>query len=221
MIEIQALKNGAHNNQTINGFIHVPDGWAILPNGMETPNFPFSIITVDETQTSPVVISWTPLPILEPEPPTPAQLREEAYNTQAIIEWGGEMLTVAKATQLWKHYTVEGDNDKIQELVNLITKAKIAIWKQYPDIEGKINETISNDKIASNTYTGTGLYGEANPNSIHPNIQAKILIISQNGQTLLTLSRTEATDEPFTWFASSAKEQCNENGLIYNWIVIS
>lgn len=151
----------------------------------------------------------------------PAQLREEAYNTQAIIEYGGEMLTVVKATQLWQYYTAEGDNDKIQELVNLITKAKIAIWKQYPDVEGKINETISNDKIASNIYTGTGLYGEANPNSIHPNIQAKVLMIFQNDQILLTLSRTEAIEEPFTWFASSAKEQCNENGIIYNWIAIS
>ena len=77
------------------------------------------------------------------------------------------------------------------------------------------------DKVNSGTYTGTGLYGEANPNFIRPNIQAKVLMIIQNNETILTLTRTEPTDEPFTWFASSAKEQCNENGLVYNWIAVS
>lgn len=67
IIEIAALDNGAHNNQTTIGTIPVPDGWAIIPEGMETPNFPFGDITVDD-QTPPVVTSWTPLPIPEPEP---------------------------------------------------------------------------------------------------------------------------------------------------------
>ena len=67
IIEINALSNGAHQNQTINGTLPVPDGWAIIPDGMETPNFPFGDITVDN-QTPPVVTSWTPLPIPEPEP---------------------------------------------------------------------------------------------------------------------------------------------------------
>ena len=83
-------------------------------------------------------------------------------------------------------------------------------------------KTLTNsDKVNSGTYTGTGLYGEANPNFIRPNIQAKVLMIIQNNETILTLSRTESTDEPFVWFASSAKEQCNENGLDYNWIAVS
>ena len=83
-------------------------------------------------------------------------------------------------------------------------------------------KTLTNsDKVNSGTYTGTGLYGELNPNSIRPNIPAKVLMIIQNNETILTLSRTESTDEPFVWFASSAKEQCNENGLVYNWIAVS
>lgn len=77
IIEIQPLDNGAHNNQTTNGTIPVPDGWAILPDGMATPNFPFGDITVDN-QTPPVVTSWTPLPIPEPEPePDPAPTTED------------------------------------------------------------------------------------------------------------------------------------------------
>ena len=80
-IEITALSNGAHNNQTTNSTIPVPDGWAILPDDMETPNFPFGDITVDETQTPPVVTSWTPLPIPEPEPaPEPEPTADERIS---------------------------------------------------------------------------------------------------------------------------------------------
>lgn len=67
IIEIGALENGAHRNQ--DGFIgDVPAGWAVIPDGMELPNFPFGDIAVDETQTPPVVTSWTPLPV--PDDPT-------------------------------------------------------------------------------------------------------------------------------------------------------
>ena len=78
IIEIHALPNGAHRNQRSSGAISVPDGWAILLDGMETPNFPFGDITVDETQTPPVVTSWTPLHIPEPEPePEPSPTTED------------------------------------------------------------------------------------------------------------------------------------------------
>ena len=89
------------------------------------------------------------------------------------------------------------------------------------DLGITIKTLTNSDKVNSGTYTGTGLYGEANPNFIRPNIQAKVLMIIQNNETILTLTSTEPTDEPFTWFASSAKEQCNENGLAYNWIAVS
>ena len=77
IIKINSLQNGAHDNQTTGGTIPVSDGWAIIPDGMETPNFPFGDITVDN-QTPPVVTSWTPLPIPEPEPePEPAPTTED------------------------------------------------------------------------------------------------------------------------------------------------
>ena len=80
IIEIKSFENGAHNNQTVFGTIPVPDGWAIIPEGMETPNFPFGDITVDD-QMPPVVTSWTPLPIPEPEPaPEPEPTADEVLN---------------------------------------------------------------------------------------------------------------------------------------------
>ena len=81
IIEIAALSNGAHNNQEIMvadpSTFPVPDGWAIMPDTLDTPNFPFGDITVDN-QKPPVVTGWTPLPIPEPEPePEPAPTTED------------------------------------------------------------------------------------------------------------------------------------------------
>ena len=76
IIEIAALENGAHDNQTINGVIPVPNGWAIIPDDMVCENFPFGVVTVDKS-TPPVVTTWSPLPMPDPEPvpePVPSQL---------------------------------------------------------------------------------------------------------------------------------------------------
>ena len=66
MIEIAALDNGAHNNQTYHGFL--PDGWAKLPDSVETENFPFGEPTVEEIAGEMVVTAWTPGVMPEPEP---------------------------------------------------------------------------------------------------------------------------------------------------------
>lgn len=64
LIEITALSNGAHRNQTYNG-LTVPDGWAVIPDGMAVPDtFPFVNLTVDGQ----TVTSMTAGTILEPEP---------------------------------------------------------------------------------------------------------------------------------------------------------
>ena len=72
--------------------------------------------------------------------PTPAQLREEAYNTQGIISFGGEMLTVTQASQKWQYYAAEGNTAKTDELTALIAAAKETIREQWPDEEVTENE---------------------------------------------------------------------------------
>ena len=48
IIEIKSLENGGHRNQT-GHFKTVPEGWAVIPDDMETPNFPFGEVeTKDE-----------------------------------------------------------------------------------------------------------------------------------------------------------------------------
>ena len=64
---------------------------------------------------------------------TPSQLREEAYNTQAIISWDGSMLTVTQAAQQWQYYAAEGATAKTDALTALIAEAKSSIREQYPD----------------------------------------------------------------------------------------
>ena len=85
IIEIASLENGAHRNQ--DGFIgEVPNGWAIIPEGMELQNFPFGDLAVDETQTPPVMASWTPLPVPDDPPPEDAPLTVEARLTALEAE---------------------------------------------------------------------------------------------------------------------------------------
>lgn len=66
-------------------------------------------------------------------PASPAEQREQAYNTDAIIEWGGSLLTVTQAAQQWAYYAAEGRTDKTEALTTLISAAKQAIRAQYPD----------------------------------------------------------------------------------------
>lgn len=75
IVEIVALENGAHRNQTmdaplaiLDGCSIVPDGWAVIPDGMETENFPFGEVTAEDTGGVMTVTSWTPGTIPEPEP---------------------------------------------------------------------------------------------------------------------------------------------------------
>lgn len=71
IIEIKALDNGAHRNQT--GSV-LPNGWAVIPPNvgtMETlENFPFGNFEVEEVNGAPTMKkdSWEPLPMPEPEP---------------------------------------------------------------------------------------------------------------------------------------------------------
>lgn len=74
MIEIKPLSNGAHRNQTAHKA--VPDGWAVIPEGMELENFPFGTVTAENG----VVTGWVPgvmPPAVEPEPTEAEQMRAD------------------------------------------------------------------------------------------------------------------------------------------------
>lgn len=65
-------------------------------------------------------------------PYTPKELRERVYETEKIISYEGDMLTVDEANRKWQEYQAEG-NSKANELTTLIANAKAMIREQYPD----------------------------------------------------------------------------------------
>ena len=76
IIEIAPLDNGAHRNQSYPGF--VPDGWAVIRDDLETENFPFGEVEVEEVNGVMTVTKWTPGVMPEPEPiPEPIPEPEE------------------------------------------------------------------------------------------------------------------------------------------------
>ena len=88
IIEIVALENGAHRNQTSNFSTQtVPNGWAIIPEGTDTPNFPFGTFEVKERYGNGVMYmiedSWTPLPIPEPEPVPEPEVEPDVWDELA------------------------------------------------------------------------------------------------------------------------------------------
>lgn len=106
IIEIKSLKNGSHRNQT-GTFLKIPEGWAVVPDDMETPNFPFGEIEVTDEDvigfewvenektglpekvekvvgTRKVVTKWVAGTIPEPEPmPEPEPTAEDMLNALA------------------------------------------------------------------------------------------------------------------------------------------
>jgi hypothetical protein len=60
IIEINALPNGAHRNQMINRKVKLPDGYALIPEGMVLENFPFGTLTAEEIDGVMTVTSWMP-----------------------------------------------------------------------------------------------------------------------------------------------------------------
>ena len=71
-------------------------------------------------------IHWEYIPF------TNAELRERAYETEKLVNFENEILTVDEANKKWREYQAEG-NTKATELTVLISAAKNRIREQYPD----------------------------------------------------------------------------------------
>lgn len=80
ILKITPFANGGHDNDSPGTPRPIPDGWAVVPDDLETPNFPFGDITVEDQDGLPTVTSWTPLPMPEPEP------EPEAYSMEDVMK---------------------------------------------------------------------------------------------------------------------------------------
>lgn len=60
MLKIKANLNGSHDNQTYHGELF--NGWAVIPDDMELPNFPFGEVIAEEDKETGMmtVAEWIP-----------------------------------------------------------------------------------------------------------------------------------------------------------------
>lgn len=81
------------------------------------------------TESNGVITNVTPFPLPEP---TPAERREREYETDPLIEWQGQDITVGEANVIYLRYLAEG-SQKAEEIQALIATAKESIRQMYPD----------------------------------------------------------------------------------------
>ena len=94
IVKIEENPNGSHHNHFANHITTVPDGWAVIPDGMELPNtFPFvsiEVAKIDEVMTVTEMLPGTVPPPAEPEPTwqerTEAQIIYTAMMTDTLLE---------------------------------------------------------------------------------------------------------------------------------------
>ena len=96
------------------------------PAQVDHPNT-HAVLSYSETEG----IHWEYIPYI------PKELRERVYETEKIISYENDMLTVDEANRKWQEYQAEG-NSKANELTTLIANAKAMIRGQYPDAEQSI-----------------------------------------------------------------------------------
>ena len=89
--------------------------------------------------------SWllTNIPLPEPQPEpvlSPKEQRERAYETEPLIEYDGDMITVDEANKLFLQYSAEGNTQKYMDLQILIGRAKADVRARFPDGEETTHE---------------------------------------------------------------------------------
>lgn len=91
IVEIQALSNGAHRNQS--GINTIPQGWAVIPDDMTLDNFPFGEVTAEEINGVMTVTNWVAGTMPEQKDPEPIEQTEVTTEdmARAIMEGVNEV----------------------------------------------------------------------------------------------------------------------------------
>ena len=82
IIHISQDKYGFHFCCESSSMKTAPNGWAVIPDDMETPNLPYGDIVVEEVEGVPTVTSWTPREI--PEMPHIPETDKEATADELV-----------------------------------------------------------------------------------------------------------------------------------------
>ena len=101
IVELKPLSNGAHENQTLLPRQAIPDGWALIPDGIDLPNFPFGDAVTEDRDGTLIVTKWIAGTVPEPA----------RYSSPTLEERVGT-LEQSKANQ--------ADVDELNEALNMI-----------------------------------------------------------------------------------------------------
>ena len=216
IIEITELYNGGHNNQTINGAdpatFPVPDGWAVIPDTMETPNFPFGEVVTEEINGVETVTSWTPGII-------PGQTSAEILNntkTAKLVEiskscedyiYDGTNVTLPDG--IIEHFTYTlADQSNISEMFTAV----MAGATEYPyHADGEICKIYTKEQIV--TIYGTLSLFKTEATTYHNSLKAQINAMTDaDAISAIKFKETELTGEYLTTYTAmmtSAQTQFN------------
>lgn len=88
IIQIQTNANGAHAYQSVDKLTKLPNGWAVIPDNMETPNLPYGDVEVEEICGIPTVATWTPreMPIVKEMPEVEAEPTAQEDTDTMLVD---------------------------------------------------------------------------------------------------------------------------------------
>ena len=211
IIEIKALENGAHRNQ--NGFIgDIPDGWAVIPDNIETQNFPFGNIDVEEIDGIMTVTHWEPGIIPGQEPSAvldrtkTAKLAEISKSCEDYI-YAGTNVTLPDNTTEHFTYTL-ADQSNISEMFTAV----MAGATEYPyHADGEICKIYTKEQIIA--IYGTLSLFKTEATTYHNSLKAQINAMTDaDAISAIKFKETELTGgylANYTSMMASAQTQLN------------
>ena len=211
IIEIKALENGAHRNQ--NGFIgDIPDGWAVIPDNIETQNFPFGDIDVEEIDGIMTVTHWEPGIIPGQEPSVilnktkQSKLIEISKSCEDYI-YAGTNVTFPNNTIEHFTYTL-ADQSNISEMFTAV----MAGATEYPyHADGEICKIYTKEQIIA--IYGTLSLFKTEATTYHNSLKAQINALTDaDAISAIKFKETELTGEyltNYTAMMASAQTQLN------------
>ena len=212
IIEIAALKNGAHRNQTVFGEITLPDGWAVIPDNIETQNFPFGDIVVEEIDNIMTVTRWEPGIIPGQEPSVilnktkQSKLTEISKSCEGYIYAGTNVALPGNTTE---HFTYTlADQSNISEMFTAI----MAGATEYPyHADGEICKIYTKEQII--TIYGTLSLFKTEATTYHNSLKAQINAMTDaDAISAIKFKETELAGEyltNYTAMMASAQTQLN------------
>ena len=204
IIEIAALSNGAHRNQT-GTFSTVPDGWAVIPESIVIPDtFPFVSIEADGQ----TVISMTAgiIPIPDLSDIKSAKIIEIKESCESYI-YAGTNVTLPNGAIEHFTYTL-ADQSNISEMFTAV----MAGATEYPyHADGEICKIYTKEQIVA-IYGALSLF-KTEATTYHNSLKAQINAMTDADAISATkFKETELTGEyltNYTAMMASAQTQLN------------